>query len=90
MTDGPGRTVTDGPGRTDPDGRTRTAGRTDPDGRTQTDGHRRTRTDGHEIDSEWERVSLPDASIVYRRGNASEVCVQVTEHMLPQNELDVC
>ena len=43
----------------------------------------------YEMDSQWERVSLPDDTVVYRKGKASEVRTKVTQHMLPTDELDV-
>ena len=44
----------------------------------------------YEMDSEWERVTLPDDTEVYRKGKASEVrTTHVTQHMLPDDELDV-
>ena len=38
-------------------------------------------------DEQWERMDLPDATVVYRGGCASEVCVPVSAHMIPRRSV---
>ena len=43
----------------------------------------------YEMDGTWERVGLPDQSVVYKKGLAAEVCVPVEDDMLPGTEDDL-
>tara|TARA_B110000046_G_scaffold29593_1_gene31144 strand:- start:118 stop:366 length:249 start_codon:yes stop_codon:yes gene_type:complete len=39
-----------------------------------------------ETDSVWEHMDLPDETVVFRKGCAADVCVVVSEDMLPGSD----
>ena len=39
-----------------------------------------------EMDSVWEHMDLPDETVVFRKGCAADVCVTVSEDMLPGDD----